>query len=62
MGNNYYKWSHRQRTYLKAQDRKNKMMEYLYAYDNKLTENPGIYFLQEKINLTKMAKSKNMLM
>lgn len=41
MGN----WSIKQRKYLKAQERMNKMCEYLYAYDNRLNETPGIYIL-----------------
>lgn len=41
MGN----WSIKQRKYLKAQERMNKMCEYLFAYDNRLNETPGIYIL-----------------
>ena len=43
MGNNWYNKSIKQRKYLKAQERMNKMCEFLYAYDNRLNETPGIY-------------------
>ena len=36
-------WNINQRKYLKAQDRLNKMCEYLYVYNNALTDKPGIY-------------------
>ena len=42
---NWYNKSIKQRNYLKAQERMNKMCEYLYAYDNRLNETPGIYIL-----------------
>ena len=42
---NWYNKSIKQRKYLKAQERTNKMCEYLYAYDNRLNETPGIYIL-----------------
>lgn len=42
---NWYNKSIKQRNYLKAQERMNKMCEYLFAYDNRLNETPGIYIL-----------------
>lgn len=48
MGNSWYSKSIKQRKYLDAQKRLNQMCEFLYAYDNKLNENPGIYmFIRE---------------
>ena len=41
----WYNKSIKQRNYLKAQERMNKMCEFLYAYDNRLNETPGIYIL-----------------
>lgn len=43
MGNSFYKWNVKQRKYMNAQQKKNLFMETLYAYDNKLTEESGIY-------------------
>lgn len=45
MGSSYYKWNVKQRKYMEAQQKKNLFMETLYAYDNKLTEESGIYIL-----------------
>lgn len=45
MGNSFYKWNVKQRKYMEAQQKKNLFMETLYAYDNKLTEESGIYIL-----------------
>lgn len=45
MGNSYYKWSPKQRKYLDAQRKKNLFMETLYAYNNNLKEQSGIYIL-----------------
>lgn len=47
MGNSSW-WSKgniKKRHYLEAQKKQNEIMECLYAYDNNLTENPGIYIL-----------------
>ena len=45
MGNWYHGKSIKQRKYLDAQRKKNQMCEFLYAYDNKLKELPGIYVI-----------------
>lgn len=45
------KWTNKIK-YLKAQDRINKVCEYLFAYNNKLNENPGIYILS-RVNKTR---------
>ena len=41
----YYAWTKKQRNYVDAQKKKNLFMETLYAYDNKLTEDSGIYII-----------------
>lgn len=53
MGNYWYNKSIKQRKYLDAQKRLNQMCEFLYAYDNKLNENPGIYILTRENKPTK---------
>ena len=54
MGNNWwYNKSIKQRKYLDAQKKKNQMCEFLYAYDTKLNENPGIYILTRQNKPTK---------
>lgn len=45
MASNWWKKSIKQRNYLDAVKKQNEIMECLYAYDNNLTENPGIYIL-----------------
>ena len=54
----------RQRKYLEAQARKNEYMQDLFAYDNKLTENPGIYILtraDSKRHCVYVGQAKNIL-
>lgn len=47
-----------QRKYLKAKDRKDRVCEYLFAYDEKLKEQPGIYAFERNSEPTKDGSSK----
>lgn len=56
--NSWYKFNDKQRKYLKAKDRQNKMCEFLYAYDNNLKEQSGIYILTRVNKPTESGKIK----